>query len=196
MQNDVDEINEQFRELIANERGEYEKLAAYAQKELRRRNLHRLYSGTDILHEAYLKLINHQRIWDKSKVSDFVRFMYMVVKSMIGNMAVLKRHIKSIDDDEYKIVLQSNDTILEDKELEEFHRCCLDKLKDIPHAQEIYRCFTDGMTNKETAEQLELPISEVENMKKRLKRYIPALSKRYYGKELKSSKAAPVKILQ
>lgn len=135
----------------------------------------------DIAIEAIEKLYTGERKWDFEKDPDILKFLkYNVIKSMTNNLfetinrksiVFIKNNEDFNEDIEYDFFRKFG--IEDELERELYAKELLDDIeKELKNEDEwqIFNYRLDGLKNSEISNELGIPIKEVENIMKRIKR--------------------------
>jgi hypothetical protein len=68
--------------------------------------------------------------------------------------------------------------------MHEFITLCLERLRREDGLLPLFYAFSDGLSNREVARELNMNIRDVQNAKKRIIRRLMPVYERYYGKQM------------
>lgn len=152
-------------------------LNRYAVSRLNILGLYPAHSCEDVVNESIMRVLNGDRKWDSDKYPDILIFMMSVIKSVCSHIL----ESKIAEDERYKKIKEkSNDA---DNNDEEFYKQALEEIKELLSDDDelllMYYSMVEGNhKDKELAEDLGVEITEIRNMKKRMRRRISSLGER------------------
>lgn len=169
---------------------------SFSSKDLRRIN------ANDILSGITEKLLDGRRKWDSEKYPDFYKFMFLVIKSEVSNLAKQKdklvyNYFEKISDRADELERRSEFDFLSkyelrqkneiaDNEINDKKFSLVDACNDVLHGQDealVFECILDEMKPRHIAEILNWEVSKVNVIMKRIKRKVVPIIFDYYRKE-------------
>jgi RNA polymerase sigma factor (sigma-70 family) len=172
-----DEIKSCFKEILQRDDGTFEKWLASANFRLHKYCLLRYESAHDVVHTLFVKLMDGRRKWDKEKDPDFAYFIFRLIHSHILNLAITRKEEVEFDEDRET---QAWDDLNTHGPLHEFMEICLQRVSRDESLVPIFYAFSDGLSNREVARELNMRIRDVQNAKKRIIRRLQPVYERYY----------------
>jgi len=138
-------------------------------------------SGEDIVSEIVAGVMSGRIIWDMERVPNVNTFMYHQIRSYVSNIAK-KEFNKLYNNDCYETTLSriysepentpEEEDVYKQMDCEELKNRFLAFVSGDPTAADVFNESLQGAKNIEIADVLGITVSEVENAKKRVKRYI------------------------
>jgi RNA polymerase sigma factor (sigma-70 family) len=171
-----DEIKTHFEAILKRDDGVFEKWLASAHFLLQRYHLLEYESAGDVLNTLYVKLIDGPRKWDKEKYPDFVIYIFMLIQSSIRNLAETEKKKTAFHGETVTLLQQEHHTPYPVPELMDL---CLNELGPDEVMRKIFSAMSEGLPNREVAEELNLNICFVQNMKKRIIRKLMPVFEEY-----------------
>ncbi len=147
-------------------------------------HLKSIYEPEDIINNLCESLITGRRKWDKDKIDSLFVHMMSNIRSVVDNIRNLSEEKKVLEYDKYEskeeMYISAVDKSVPDKwkqeeesDLEEMKKNVQGFVEDMSiECQLVYHDILEGKTNKEIAEDLGVSVTEVENIKRTLKRHI------------------------
>jgi RNA polymerase sigma factor (sigma-70 family) len=174
-----DEIKIGFENILQPHNRTFEKWLASAHYQLYKYYLRQYETPHDIVNALYVKFMDGQRKWDKTKCPDFIQFFLKSIQSHVKNLARIQKVNIEIDDECTLTECTERNNPLH---TEEFIELCMTKLKDDEKLLQLFNAFSDGLANKEVAKELCMNIRDVQNAKKRILRKLQPVYVEYFGK--------------
>jgi DNA-directed RNA polymerase specialized sigma24 family protein len=184
-----EEVTLELEKLLKADKLLIRKLVNYAANLLKlKKNIVLVIEPTDIVNETITKILEGKRHWNKTKYPDLLDFIKVAIQSELNNAInakltnnknLGKKHrfvsIYNETEDGEIVEIQIEDTsenILEVLSIDQFIETLQKLLEDNEdlEAMLVLDEILLGYTNKEISEKLNIPIDQVENAKKRIKR--------------------------
>jgi DNA-directed RNA polymerase specialized sigma24 family protein len=186
IEHERDIILKEFTEIFQQKKSLFDSWCRYAQHLLN--NLGgkhaRHYKPEDVVQELILSLIEGRRTWDREKVPDINTFVRINLRSIVSNLRDKEKNLINfgnyIADEEAcmeyidRLHHIPNNRIEHELEMREGLKICFDALEakgDIK-CLKVMQCLLDQLKNNEISDRLDLPLREVQNIKKRIKKVL------------------------
>lgn len=134
----------------------------------------------DIVQDAFIKLWNKPKMWDKNKKAKFTTWFYKVVINICLDYNKKLKHLPLPEDMEI-----TDEKPIQDKIIDEKHkRFILERsIRELPERQQIALnlCFYEGLSNQEAANIIGINLKALQSLLMRAKASLKTKIKKYYN---------------
>ena len=133
------------------------------------------YTHKDVVQESIRRAFSHE--WETFDENRFEEFLMGSVRSVVSNLAKSARIQKTEPMDLFELEVQSNEDIEEQFERAEVIEKINNAMEEEEILKNVFDRMCDGNEPRDISKELQIPVKEVYNLKKRIVRIIEQISK-------------------